>query len=129
MSQARAKAGFTLLEVLIAFAILALSLGAILQAFGTGLVAITRAESHATAALQARSLLAEVGSSRPLEPGESVGDFDDGTLWTVTIEPYQEGDESEALDFGVVLYQVEVAVGDQERDLVTLKTLRVGREP
>ena len=115
--------------MLVAFAILAISLGVILQAFSSGLVQISRAERHATAALQARSLLAEVGTSIPLEAGEPSGSFDDDSLWRIIITPHEEGGESDVQDFGATLYRVEVVVGDDKRDLVTLKTLRLGEPP
>ena len=120
--------GFTLLEVLIAFAILAVSLGAILQAFGSGLTQISRAEHQAAAALQARSLLAEVGTTVPLRPGETSGRFDDAE-WSISIEGFAEGEGPEVLDFGVRLYQVRVVVGDGRRALATLETLRLGSTP
>ncbi|MEM7224698.1 MAG: prepilin-type N-terminal cleavage/methylation domain-containing protein [Pseudomonadota bacterium] len=121
--------GFTLLEVLIAFAILAVSLGAIFQAFSSGLTQISRAERAATAALQARSLMAEVGTVIPLAAGETSGSFDDEIQWRIDIAPYEEGGEVGIQDFGVTLYEVKVVVSDDKRDIVSLKTLRLGEPP
>ena len=55
------ESGFTLLEVLVAFAVLAVLVVPILQVFGGGLGTTESARAYTTAALLARSKLAEVG--------------------------------------------------------------------
>ena len=82
---ARARRGFTLIEALIAFAIMALALSAFLGAFGEGLSGEQRAASAASLALEARSLADEVGASIALEPGDYAGDLESGTRWEVSI--------------------------------------------
>ena len=69
----RSRGGFTLLEVLIAFAILAVAMTALMQAFSQGLRGLEVAEDYATAIMLARSKMAEVGPaedvvSDPLHP-------------------------------------------------------------
>ena len=64
-------AGFTLLEVLIAFAVLAVMLVPILQIFGGGLGVTQTARGYAEAALLARSKLAELGVAK-LRGGQVV---------------------------------------------------------
>ena len=88
----RRASGFTLLEVLVAFTILAVLLTALIQAFSQGLRASTVAEERATAVLVARSIMAEVGSSIPLEESEQSGDLEDGLGWRLIIDSPQ-GDE------------------------------------
>src|SRR5512144_1838634 len=70
------ESGFTLLEVLVAFAVLAVMVVPILQVFGGGLGASESVRAYATAALLARSKLAEVGVLGILAEGETTGTFD-----------------------------------------------------
>lgn len=67
----RLVGGFTLLEVIVALAILVLALGAIYQAFGTGTKSVGTAEKYTHAALLAESRLASLGVEQPLVVGES----------------------------------------------------------
>ena len=58
--------GFTLLEVLVAFVILSVFLGALLQNFSAGFRSLNAAESHALAMLHAQSKMEEVGILIPV---------------------------------------------------------------
>jgi type II secretion system protein I len=80
------QAGFTLLEVLVAFAVLAVMIVPILQVFGGGLGAVESARARSTAALLARSKLAEVGAGEILTEGETSGTSNvPGFRWRRTI--------------------------------------------
>ena len=82
----RRDAGFTLLEVLIAFAVLAVMLVPILQVFGGGLGLTQTARGYAEGALLARSKLAEVSGSKDLQEGDTSGDFEDrGYRWRASV--------------------------------------------
>lgn len=115
--------GFTLLEVLIAFALLAVTLGATHQVFGSGLKAVERAEQRAVAGLHAQALLDRLGLDLPLRPGTTEGRFEDGQAWRLTIAPR----DPEAV--GEQLYRVEAAVAlgaSDPADGAVLVTLRLG---
>jgi type II secretory pathway pseudopilin PulG len=74
------------LEVLVAFAVLAVMIVPILQVFGGGLGATEAARAHSTAALLARSKLAEVGVAGTLFEGETAGSFEmPGYRWRQSI--------------------------------------------
>lgn len=82
----RAESGFTLLEVLIAFAVLAVMLVPILQVFGGGLGMTQTARGYAEGVLLARSKLAELSVAQNMREGESSGDFDErGYRWHASI--------------------------------------------
>ena len=121
-----AARGFTLLEVLIAFTILALSLAVVMQAFSTGFRSLERAEDSAIVTLQARSKLAELGQTIPLEPSEQGGELDDGATWRMVIEPAAvEGESGDFEGFGILaLYRVEITVTKEKSASITLVTLR-----
>src|SRR5512144_1900726 len=82
--RASGESGFTLFEVLVAFAVLAIMIVPILQVFGGGLGTTATARAYSTAVLLARSKLAEVGSEENLEEGETTGAFE-GYQWRRTI--------------------------------------------
>jgi type II secretion system protein I len=85
--RASGEEGFTLLEVLIAFAVLALMLVPILQIFGGGIGSSQTARGYAMAALLARSKLAELATGATFAEGETSGTFEggEGYRWRTTI--------------------------------------------
>jgi general secretion pathway protein I len=92
--------GFSLLEVLVAFAILALSLTVLMQVFSTGLRNISVGEDYTRAVLLAESVLASVGVEQSLQEGEQTGAFDDRYgeeyRWRVAVSRYDLAREQEA---------------------------------
>ena len=74
---ARRQKGFSLLEVLVAFSILALSMGVLMQIFSGGLHNVELSGHHVKAVAIARSLLARVGTETPVLAGELSGEFGD----------------------------------------------------
>lgn len=87
----RNERGFTILEVLVALAILAVALAAVLAAISGALGAATRAESLLRATLAAQSLLAGAGIETPLVPGRSSGTLPDGSGWSLEVRPFEDG--------------------------------------
>lgn len=125
--------GFSLLEILVAFTILALSLGVLMQIFSASLrnVDITRDAAQATALAQ--TLLADAGVEAPLEAGESSGTLADRFRWHLQVAPHEEGPRPGAsenlrappmLELWRVTARVAWGDRDRERDVV-LTTLRV----
>jgi hypothetical protein len=110
--------------VLIAFAILAVSLAALVRVFSGGLSSLESARQHATAALVARSVVERIGVEFPLTGGHlsgAAGDF----LWRAEL---RRSDAVETVAAGEAVlyapYDVTVAVAWRERPLVALRTLR-----
>jgi general secretion pathway protein I len=128
MNAPREANGFTMIEILVAFTIMALMLGALLQTFAAGLRSLGVAQSHATAALQLRSKLAEIGQLIPLETGEHSGELDNGSQWRAVVEPYEPAVPS-GVPGGPRLsgYEVELTVSWQGERAVSLRTLRLAR--
>jgi len=127
------QAGFSLLEVLVAFAVLALCLGVLLRIFsGDGRLA-GMAEEHARAVVLAQSLLAKAGAETPLGLGVTGGDIDEDYRWEMRVTPFVPAGEPLPTNLGFKPYWVEVEVdwgeGDELRSF-SLGTLRlVGDNP
>ena len=83
----RHSLGFTLLEVMVAFIILTLTMGAALQIFGRGLKNTAVSEDYVMAVNLAKSRLALVGQEEALAAGESSGEFTGGFRWRALIIP------------------------------------------
>ena len=89
MRSRRRQRGFTLIEVVVAFAILALSLGALYESFGGSLRRGSSARQQELAALRAESLLSEFRATNGLLPQQKSGrDEDLGFSWRITAKPY-----------------------------------------
>ncbi len=116
--------GFTLMEIIISLAILAVALTAVMQAFSGGLRATTASERQASAILLARSLLDRVGRDVALVPGDQSGVTEEGYRWLVRIQPAQVIDAERAAESPVLPYDVQVQVAGTGRP-VTLTTLRL----
>ncbi|MEE8500642.1 MAG: prepilin-type N-terminal cleavage/methylation domain-containing protein [Kiloniellales bacterium] len=124
--RSRRGGGFTLLEVLIAFAILAVALVALIRAFSSGLRGLDAAEAAAVALQHARSKIEEVGTVIPLEAGEYGGEFEDGTRWSIAIRPHEAGEGAAAETVALVPYEIEVTASRVRGGEVMLRSLRLG---
>lgn len=128
------QAGFSLLEVLVAFAILAVSLGVLMQIFSRATQTTMTAAQYSRAVSLAEARLAAVGSAFPLEAGVASGDPEDGFAWELSIIPTQLTAEEPGLladEPQVTPYRVTALVvwqdGARTRRL-TLSTLRLGEQ-
>src|SRR5689334_18774791 len=88
----RADAGFTLIEVLVAFAIMAVALGALFAVFGSGLRRGGQVEAERNALAVAQSILADIGGEIPLADGKAEGEALGGMHWRIDIRPYGGGE-------------------------------------
>ena len=131
--------GFSLIEVLVAFSILAVSLGVLMQIFSRASLTTATSVQYSRAAGLASARLEAVGTAIPLERGTVTGEPEDGMAWELSLTPL-EGGQAQA-ELGILLeggpglvppalpYRVLVTVlwrdGEQVRRL-TLSTLRLG---
>lgn len=83
--------GYTLIEVIVAFAVLALALTLLLGILSGATRQVRWADEAGRAALHAQSLLDQAGVGEALQPGNKEGDFEDGRYrWSLLVEPYRD---------------------------------------
>ena len=121
--------GLTLMEVLVAFIVLSLTMAVILHIFSGGMRNSGRADSYSRAVLLAQSKLAAVGVDSLLLPGEENGRVGATLQWRVSIARVEDGGEADRLLMPVRQYLVRVHVAWQEdgRDMqIELSSMRLG---
>jgi general secretion pathway protein I len=135
--------GYTLIEVVAAFSLLALGLGVLLAILSGG-VQQTRWSADTSQGVQhAQSVLDTLGVGVPLELGRTEGESDDGRYrWTLSIDEYvepedlsrAEGATEPAPTAGLLvnrLYRIELLMrwgAESPREQVVFRTLRLRQE-
>ena len=120
-------AGFTLLEVLVAFTLLAMTLTALLRLFGTSLHNTSLSEDYSYAILVAESALNRVITEQPLHEGQYHGEENEKYKWRAEISRIRHDDFStnEPLALYKIILRVSWQDGEQVRQF-QLATLRAG---
>ena len=122
--------GFSLLEILVAFVVLALTLSMIMQIFSGGLRNVGRSDEYSRAVLVAEAKLAEISGS-PLQLGTQSG-VADNFKWssnvTVYADPVASAQNPLDPNLAVELYKIDVDVswGEEEKPrTLRLNTVRL----
>lgn len=126
----RRSRGFTLLEVMLAFVIFALSFATVLEIMAGSMRSVGRANDDTEVALLAQSLMDSVGTEVPIEEGQYSGTGMDRYNWNMDISLYdasaddagEAGIDQELADMsGIELYRVDLEIdwntGRRERNL------------
>lgn len=117
ISKLNRDAGFSLLEILIAFSILSLSIGILLNIFSGGVNTAMMSEDYTVAVQIAESLVAKTGSEIPLKDTQSSGIENEKYRWSLDIRPFTIINESfDPKNATAELYKVSATVewGDDE---------------
>ena len=110
--------GFTLIEILVAISILAISLVVILQLFSGGLKSSRLSDEYTRGIFHAREKMGEVLLSKDLSEGETEGEFADSFRWKCLVERIERAEEDEEkLPFNMFNIKVDIIwdVGDKEK--------------
>jgi len=122
----RASGGFTLLEVMLAFVVFALSFATVLEIMAGSMRSVRRAGDDTEVALIAQSVIDQVGTEIPLEEGQFSGVALDRYQWQLEVYLYaSSGDDGRTQTLadlsGVELYKVDLdidwATGRRQRNL------------
>ena len=131
-SRPQQQAGFSLLEVLVAFVIMGLVIGGILQLFGNSMRSVSLSDEYSYAVKIAESQMATVGTAIPVEAGNTSGSSGDKFNWNITIEATEFEMPEGAPPMPLYPYRVMVDVswpsGNKDRHF-QLASLRFGKEP
>ena len=101
----RRSQGFTLLEVMLAFVIFALSFSVVLEIMAGSMRSIARASDDSEVALFAQSLMDLVGTEIPIEEGQYSGTGMDRYEWQMSITFYDAGGETDETGGGGMITQ------------------------
>jgi general secretion pathway protein I len=128
----RSMRGFTLLEVIVAFALLGLALTLLLGSLSGGARQVRDAGLRTRAVLHAQSLLASAGVEAPLQVGSQSGEWEQGRYhWQLQVQPWTEPRAGEAEPTQspgapwLAELQLQVRWGDGERDRLEWRSLRL----
>ena len=125
-------AGFTLLEVLVAFVIAALALGVLFGGGIGGLNAVNAAARYDEALSRAQSHLAEASAGPDYQPQDRQGDEGGHYHWRLRVQQLATAAAADPTKPGPALFGISVAVswpdGARTRS-VALQTQRVGTAP
>lgn len=125
--------GFALLEILVAFVILALGLGAILVGVSVAMRADARTQMNRTAMHVAQSRLEAAGVTEALVPGQREGRMGNKYIWRQTVTAVQTAAPADRANIkqgasagnGVTAYWVEVAVRAGDGAVAKLAALKL----
>jgi general secretion pathway protein I len=135
----QSSAGFTLLEVMLAFVVFALSFATVLEIMAGSMRSVRRATDDTQVALFAQSVIDLVGTEIPIEEGEYSGVGMDRYNWQLGIYLYAASEEDvntiELAEMsGIELYSVELDIdwlaGQRQRELHfnTIKSILANRQ-
>lgn len=127
ISARTASRGFTLLEVMLAFVIFAISFATVLEIMGASMRSVSRASDDTEVALLAQSVMDLVGTEIPVEEAQYDGTSMEQYNWRLDIFPYDISDEQalatpELAELsGIDLYWIDLEItwqsGRRDRDM------------
>lgn len=129
----RFQSGYTLIEVIVAFAVLALALTLLLGTLSGASRQVRWADDAGRAALHAQSLIDQIGVGEALAPGQRQGDFENGRFhWQLDVAPWRDpsqppaGDQPQFLSAPSLLaVSLRVTWGDAANQRLQVSTLRL----
>ena len=125
----RDERGFTLIEAIVAMAIIALVLPLAVQAMTDSTRQAERTVTERKAVILAQSIMAQLGSTIPLDPAHPPDGVSAGLRWGVTIERLPDPSGGAADPGRPRLLDVSVAVAKEGRTILTLAGIRATTLP
>ena len=130
--------GFSLLEILVAFTLLAVAMGVLMQIFSHGVNGAAIADRYAKATMYGESKLAGIGIEDELKETALAGKFDDDFSWDLVVRPYVDPlpKDQSVVDYEKLMptqlfeiaLRVRFTADDHRERVVNLSTLRLGQK-
>lgn len=135
----RASNGFTLLEVLLAFVVFALSFTTVMEILSGSMRNTVRAREYTEAALVAQSVMDQLGLDLALEQGANYFGESGDYQWELSIDPYEDVEENAnsivlAELTGIELLQINLVIswGEPPREksdyFSTIRAMMINRK-
>ena len=124
------RAGFTLLEVVVAMAIVGLGVVTLLEIFSLGLRLGARSSVETESMAYGRQIMDEILARRNIDEGATQGNFQDRGRWQLRIQNVNEPERTLSLGAGWELKQLSVAMRlgaagrEREVEIMTLRLVR-----
>ena len=139
MVRFRSSNGFTLLEVLLAFVVFALSFTAVLEILSGSMRNTVRAREYTEAALIAQSVMDQLGLELTVEQGANYSGESGDYQWELNIGLYEEVEENTQSVVlgeltGIELLQIDLVISwgepprDNSNEFSTVRAMLVNRE-
>jgi general secretion pathway protein I len=123
-----ARAGFTLIEAVVALALLAVFLAVLGPLIGSSAHGVRSLEQHLALLETARLVATSVPSRDQLAAGELAGDMA-GLRWRVAVSPFFGGDTATVTDSRWMPQTVVLRVQSPSGGMVSIETVRLQRKP
>ncbi len=121
-------AGITLIEVMVAFVILALSVTVLLRIFSSGVSNTILSQQYVDAVMFAESRMAQIGTIEEIFPSMESGAIGKIYTWKTTISPYLPWIENDEETLPVSSFVVDVEVSWIEKGKqrnITLSSIKL----
>jgi type II secretion system protein I len=115
----RNRDGFSLLEVIVALAILSIAIVSIMELMGSSLRTVSHAENYSRALLYGRAMMEEAYATSDIEELEGTYDYEKGFAANLTAS-ILEGEEEE-----LPMYEFTVTVNWPPSGKLTLRGMKV----
>lgn len=116
----KSQNGFTLLEIIIALAILGIGLVMVMQLFSGGLRTARTSKEYTIAVIHAKVKMEEM----IINPVPESGEYPDGFRWQTDVAPYESPYNDKVKTVKIIVKIFNDATGDKCLvELVTLKTM------
>ncbi len=108
-SRPRLQRGFSLLEVIAAILLLAVTFTALMKVAGSAINLTQNAAEHSEAAMWARGMLDSAFVGESVKPGASSGRFNQEFRWQLNVTPWNQAGAATP-DASLHLYQLDLDV-------------------
>ena len=135
----KANSGFTLLEVLLAFVVFALSFTIVMEILSGSMRNTVRAREYTEAALVAQSVMDQLGLDFPVEQGASYAGESGNYQWELSVNQYEDAAENPNSSVlgeltGIEMLQIDLVISwgepprDKENHFSTVRAMLINRK-